>query len=77
MEIVRAETTDAAALAKLNKRLVEDEQHPNPMDIAELTQRMKEWLATDYICYVAKQNGCIVAFYKRYGFRIGVFRMEK
>ena len=105
------------------------------MDIVQLTQRMREWLATDYICYIAKENGHIVAyclyrddgdyyymrqlyvdrahrrkgiatrlldwlyenvwtdkkvrldvlahnedavaFYKRYGFRIGVFRMEK
>ena len=135
MEIVRAELTDVERLAELNKRLIEDEQHPNPMNIAELTQRMKAWLATDYICYVAKQNAGIVAyclyrndgrhyymrqlyvdrahrrkgiatqlldwlyenvwtdkkvrldvlahnedavaFYKRYGFRIGVFRMEK
>ena len=135
MEIVRAELTDAAILAELNKRLIEDERHPNPMDIAQLTERMQEWLTTDYICYVAKENRHIaayclyrddggyyymrqlyvdrahrrkgiatrlldwlyenvwtdkkvrldvlahnedaVAFYKRYGFRIGVFRMEK
>ena len=135
MEIVRAEPTDAEILAELNKHLIEDEQHPNPMNSAQLTQRMKAWLATDYICYVAKQDGHIVAyclyrddrehyymrqlyvdrahrrkgiatqlldwlyenvwtdkkvrldvlahnedaiaFYKRYGFRIGVFRMEK
>ena len=135
MEIVRAELTDVETLAELNKHLIEDERHPNPMDIALLTQRMREWLATDYICYTVKQNGCLVAyclyrddgghyymrqlyvdrvhrrkgiatqlldwlyenvwtdkkvrldvlahnedavaFYKRYGFRIGVFRMEK
>ena len=135
MEIVRAELTDVETLAELNKHLIEDERHPNPMNIAQITQRMREWLATDYICYVAKQNGQIigyclyrddgrhyymrqlyvnrahrrkgiatqlldwlyenvwmdkkvrldvlahnedaVAFYKRYGFRIGVFRMEK
>ena len=135
MEIVRAELTDAERLAELNQHLIEDEQHPNPMNIVQLTQRMKEWLATDYICYVAKENEGIVAyclyrddgghyymrqlyvdrahrrkgiatqlldwlyenvwtdkkvrldvlahnedavaFYKRYGFRIGVFRMEK
>ena len=135
MEFVRAELTDVEILAELNKHLIEDERHPNPMNIAQLTQRMKEWLTTDYICYVAKQKGCIVAyclyrdddgyyymrqlyvdrahrrkgiatqlldwlyenvwtdkkvrldvlahnedavaFYKRYGFRIGVFRMEK
>ncbi len=135
MEIVRAELTDAEILAELNKRLIEDERHPNPMNIVQLTQRLKAWLATDYICYVAKQNEHIVAyclyrddgehyymrqlyvdrthrrkgiatqlldwlyenvwtdkkvrldvlahnedavaFYKNYGFRIGVFRMEK
>ena len=135
MEIVRAELADAEILAELNQHLIKDEQHPNPMNIAQLTQRMKEWLTTDYICYMVKQNGCIVAyclyrddgghyymrqlyvdrshrrkgmaiqlldwlyenvwtdkkvrfdvlvhnedavaFYKRYGFRIGVFRMEK
>ena len=135
MEIVRAELTDAKILAELNKRLIEDERHPNPMDIAQLTERMQEWLTTDYICYIAKENGHIVAyclyrddgdyyymrqlyvdrahrrkgiatrlldwlyenvwtdkkvrldvlahnedavaFYKRYGFRVGVFRMEK
>jgi ribosomal protein S18 acetylase RimI-like enzyme len=135
MEIVRAEIIDVEVLAELNKHLIEDERHPNPMNIAKLTERMQEWLATDYICYVAKQNDSIVAyclyrddggyyymrqlyvdrahrrkgiatqlldrlyenvwtdkkvrldvlvhnedavaFYKRYGFRIGVFRMEK
>ena len=135
MEIVRAELTDAETLAELNKRLIEDERHPDSMNIAQLIERMREWLTTDYICYVAKDNGHIVAyclyrddggyyymrqlyvdrvhrrkgiatqlldwlyenvwtdkkvrldvlahnedavaFYKRYGFRIGVFRMEK
>ena len=135
MEIVQAELADVETLAELNKYLIEDERHPNPMNITELTQRMKEWLATDYICYVVKQNGHIVAyclykddggyyymrqlyvdrahrrkgiatqlldwlyenvwtdkkvrldvlahnedavaFYKKYGFRIGVFRMER
>ena len=135
MEIVRAELTDAERLAELNQHLIEDERHPNPMGITQLIERMREWLTTDYICHIAKQNGRIVAyclyrdegghyymrqlyvdrahrrkgiatqlldwlyenvwtdkrvrldvlahnedavaFYKRYGFRIGVFRMEK
>ena len=135
MEIVKAELTDVERLAELNRCLIEDEQYPNPMNITELTERMKAWLATHYICYLAKKSGHIiayclyrddgghyymrqlyvdrahrrkgiatqlldwlyenvwmdkkvrldvlahnedaVAFYKRYGFRIGVFRMEK
>ena len=40
MEVVRAEITDVDILAELNRCLIEDEQHPNPMNIAELTQRM-------------------------------------
>ena len=135
MEIVKAKLGDVKKLAELNKCLIEDERHPNPMNITELTERMNEWLATDYICYTVKENGDIVAyclygddgshyymrqlyvdrahrrkgiatqlldwlyenvwtdkkvrldvfahnedavsFYERYGFRIGVFRMEK
>ena len=135
MEIVKAELGDAKRLAELNKYLIADERHPNPMNIVELTERMEEWLTTDYICYTVKDNGRIiayclyrddggyyymrqlyvdrahrrkgiatqlldwlykhvwtdkkvrldvlahnedaVAFYKRYGFRIGVYRMEK
>lgn len=135
MEIVRAEITDVNILAKLNKCLIEDEQHPNPMNINDLTQRIETWLASEYIGYVVKKHGRIVAyclyrnegkyyymrqlyvarnhrrkgiatklldwlyknvwtdkkvrldvlahnkdaiaFYKEYGFRIGVFRMEK
>ena len=135
MEIVRAALTDADILAELNQELIEDEQHPNPMCIAQLAERMRQWLTTDYICYMAKEKGSIVAyclyrndeshyymrqlyvdrvhrrkgiatrlldwlyenvwtdkkvrldvlahnedavaFYQRYGFSIGVFRMEK
>ena len=135
MEVVRAEPADVDRLGELNKQLIEDERHPNPMDVAQLRQRMKDWLASGYICYLAKQGGrtiayCLyrddgahyymrqlyiarehrrrgigtrlldwlyenvwtdksvrldvlahntdaVAFYERYGYRIGVFRMEK
>ena len=62
MEFVRAELTDVEILAELNQHLIEDERHPNPMNIAQLTQRMKAWLTTDYICYVAKQDGHIVGY---------------
>ncbi|MDE0018521.1 MAG: GNAT family N-acetyltransferase [Candidatus Poribacteria bacterium] len=135
MEIVKAKLSDVERLAELNRCLIEDERHPNPMNIPELTERMNAWLATDYICYLAKESRHIiayclyrddgkyyymrqlyvdrshrrkgiatqlldwlyenvwtdkkvrldvlvhnedaVAFYKRYGFRIGVYRMEK
>ncbi len=62
MEIIRAELADVERLAELNKCLIEDERHPNPMDVAQLTQRMKEWLATGYICYLVKENRRIIAY---------------
>ena len=43
MEIVQAGLTDAEVFAGLNQHLIEDEGHPNPMNIDQLAQRMKEW----------------------------------
>lgn len=62
MEIVIAELVDVEGLAELNKGLIEDERHPNPMDVAQLTRRMKEWLAGGYFCYLVKENSRIIAY---------------
>ena len=39
---------DAGLLAKLNKQLIEDEGHRNPMSVEQLTVRMADWLAGEY-----------------------------
>jgi len=36
---------DADALGRLNHQLIQDEGHRNPMNVAELTERMRSWLA--------------------------------
>ena len=36
---------DAEALGRLNHQLIQDEGHRNPMNLAELTERMRGWLA--------------------------------
>ena len=36
----------------MNKRLIEDEGHHNPMTVSELEDRMRAWLETDYQAYV-------------------------
>ena len=64
MEIVRAELTDVEILAELNRRLNEDQQHPPWMNMNQLTQRMKTWLENEYVCYLAKENGSIIACIK-------------
>jgi GNAT superfamily N-acetyltransferase len=43
-----AERADVGLLAEWNHQLIEDEGHSNPMSLAELAQRMRVWLQTDY-----------------------------
>ena len=53
----KAGLASAAELADLNRQLIEDEGHPNPMTVAELTERMVNWLRGDYECHVARRDG--------------------
>ncbi|MDB6016760.1 MAG: family acetyltransferase [Pedosphaera sp.] len=39
---------DAPLLGQLNQQLIQDEGHANPTTVAELTERMRHWLATVY-----------------------------
>jgi len=43
-----ANETDLPLLAQMNKRLIEDEGHPNPMTVAELQERMTSFLHGDW-----------------------------
>jgi len=43
-----ARQDECALLAQFNADLSRDERHENAMSIAELGQRMREWLADDY-----------------------------
>ena len=43
-----ATPTDAPLLASLNKQLIDDEGHRNPMSVEQLTERMRGWLEGDY-----------------------------
>jgi GNAT superfamily N-acetyltransferase len=39
---------DLALLAKWNHQLIRDEGHRNPMNVAELAERMRKWLRGEY-----------------------------
>jgi GNAT superfamily N-acetyltransferase len=39
---------DAPVLAQLNLELIRDEGHRNPMNLAQLTERMAAWLEAEY-----------------------------
>lgn len=68
----KATTEDVPALARMNKRMIEDENNVNPMSLSELEQRMhmllkNEW-NIDLIC-----SGSQVVGYALYSFRLNPY----
>lgn len=49
-------------MGAMNKLLIEDERHRNPMTVPELVARMKGWLAGEYRAAVGIIDGEIVAY---------------
>lgn len=48
LRIDKATGAEASLLAQLNFQLFEDEEHPYPMTLAALTERMVRWIAGEY-----------------------------
>jgi predicted acetyltransferase len=54
---------DCPLLAELNHQLLQDENHRNQkMSLAELEQRMRGWLASEYAAVIFEQEGELVAY---------------
>ncbi len=53
---------DAPLLARLNKQLIEDEGHSNPMTVPELEIRMRGWLEGAYAAVLFQEQGAVVAY---------------
>ena len=51
MKIQICTLSDAAKLAEMNKRLIEDEKSDNPMTVPELQARMEGFLNGEYTAY--------------------------
>ena len=62
MQIIQAGLQDAARLALLNKRLIEDERSDNPMCVAELESRMLGFLRGEYHAYFFSEDGETVGY---------------
>jgi ribosomal protein S18 acetylase RimI-like enzyme len=62
VKIKKACLADIDKLSELNERLIEDEQHPNPLSRDQLARRMSEWLQGDYVCYLATENDVVTAY---------------
>ncbi len=59
----RTTSADYALLGALNHQLIRDEGHRNPMNVTQLTERMRRWLGTkDYTGRIFEENGRIVAY---------------
>ena len=63
MNFRRAIINDAALLAELNHRLLQDENHRNKkMSIPELERRMRGWLAAEYAAVIFEEDDEVVAY---------------
>ena len=62
MKVTKAYLSNVEKLGKMNKRLIEDERHPNSMNVQQLTQRMTDWLQGEYTCYLATKDMITVAY---------------
>ena len=59
----KATSADYPLLGALNHQLIRDEGHRNPMNVAQLTERMRRWLGTgEYAGRIFEQDGQIVAY---------------
>ncbi|MGH2616523.1 MAG: GNAT family N-acetyltransferase [Thermomicrobiales bacterium] len=58
----QATVADSALLAELNKQLIDDEGHRNPMTLPELESRMRGWLAGDYTATIFERDGRVIAY---------------
>ena len=55
--------SDAGALAAMNKQLIEDEKHDNPMTVPQLKERMEGFLSGDYTAvFCIGENADIIGY---------------
>jgi len=53
---------DAVLLAELNHQLIRDEGHRNSMTVPELEQRLRGWLASEYVAMMFEEESEAVAY---------------
>ncbi|AZN40981.1 GNAT family N-acetyltransferase [Paenibacillus albus] len=53
---------DIGILASLNKQLIEDEQHDNPMNAEQLKARMGVFISSEYNAYLFNEQGVVKGY---------------
>lgn len=62
MTVIKAGMGQVEELAELNRQLLADERHPDPVTTAQLTERMASWLQDGYVGHVARRGGGTVGY---------------
>jgi len=62
LRLKSANLDDLELLAEMNKRLIEDEGSSNPMSLLELQERMRGFLAADWLADMIMRNEDIVGY---------------
>ncbi|MDB6110933.1 MAG: GCN5-related N-acetyltransferase [Pedosphaera sp.] len=62
MKFRNARAQDAPLLAQLNQQLIRDEGHANAATVSELTERMRQWLATNYSGIIFEDERGVIAY---------------
>lgn len=57
-----ATSNDTARLAEWNHQLIRDEGHRNPMNVAQLEERMRGWLKGEYRAVIFEEKSEWVAY---------------
>src|SRR5260221_14254945 len=57
-----AEPADCCLLAQMNQQLILDEGHRNRMNVEELEDRTRDWLAEDYRAVLFSDGAEVVAY---------------
>lgn len=63
----RAGIDDAETLARMNHQLIRDEGHRNPMDVIQLTDRVRQWLNGGYsaVLFESQQTAIGYALFRQ------------
>lgn len=62
LRIVQGTEEHVELLAKMNKELIEDEQHENPMNVGQLAERMRGFLRSTYKAYLFEAGGDVKGY---------------
>ncbi|MCL6613628.1 MAG: GNAT family N-acetyltransferase [Firmicutes bacterium] len=49
-------------LVHMNKQLIEDERHDNPMTLQELKERMRMFISTSYKAFIFQKDGQVIGY---------------